>query len=145
MPALIRSEEGIASFDGVEFTEVEALRYDDVGDLPRIRSLGDAHLVHSERGVFFLDDNLSIVHIDSFPVEEPWPHETSIHYVDVWQNYVIVDRPSGTVFVSSKMRNFFPIASTERISKFVGVLPKPTSVLAIGESRLFAITNRCVQ
>lgn len=145
MPALIRSEEGIASFDGVEFTEVEALRYEDVGDFPLIRSLGDAHLVHSERGIFFLNDDLSIVHIDSFPVAEPWPHETSIDYVDAWQTYVIVDRPSGTVFVSSNMRNFFPIASTERISKFVGVLPKPTSVLVVGESRLFAVTDRCVQ
>lgn len=143
MPALIRSESGLATFDGTGLTERTALRYDAIGNSPYIRSLGQFHVVQSEKGVFLLGADLSLVHIDKFPVQQPWRHEVSIDYVDAWQTYVVVDRRSGAVYVSPDMREFSVVASAERITKFVGILPKPTSVLMVGENRLFAITNQC--
>jgi hypothetical protein len=143
MPALIRAESGLATFDGTHLTEMKALRYDAIGNSPFIRSLGQLHVIQSEKGVFLLGADLSLVHIDKFPVQQPWRHQVSIDYVDAWQTYVVVDRRSGAVYVSPDMREFSVVASAQRITKFVGILPKPTSVLMVGENRLFAITNQC--
>lgn len=143
MPVLVRSEEGIASFDGAYFEDIEPLRYDIIGNSPFIRTLGPLHLIQSEKGVFLLDADLSVTRIDSFPAENPWLHQVSIYYVDAWQTYVVNDRRSGKVYFSPDMLEFAEVDSAERITGFVGVLHEPASVLAVGESLLFAITDQC--
>ncbi|MEP3634158.1 MAG: hypothetical protein ABJQ23_19645 [Shimia thalassica] len=143
MPALVRSEEGIAIFDGANFEDIEPLRYDIIGNFPFIRTLGPLHLIQSENGIFLLDVDLSVTRINRFPTENPWRPQVTIYYVDAWQTYVVNDRRSGKVYVSPDMLEFAEVNSAERITGFAGVLNEPASVLAVGESLLFAITDRC--
>jgi hypothetical protein len=143
MPAFVSTKTGIATFDGTHLIERKNLGYEAIGNSPYIGSLGPFHFIQSEKGVFLLNDDLSLVHIDTFPIVQPWRHEVSIDYVSDWRTYVVVDRRLGKVYVSSDMQNFSLIGSAERITKFVGISPEPATVLLVGESGLFAIKNEC--
>ncbi|AFO91458.1 hypothetical protein PGA1_c17580 [Phaeobacter inhibens DSM 17395] len=143
MPIFVRSERGFMFLDGVQAVGIEALRYEKIGIHPSMKTIGELNIIQSELGVFVLSDDLSLRRIDNFPAENPWPHEVIIEYVETWQTYIIIDRRSGEIHVSKDMQSFSTVESEQRINASVGVLLEPTSVLVVGEDRLYAVTQDC--
>ena len=141
MPALVSAEDGLMALARTSFGMPPDLSYEHIGRLPKVWSSGGRNLIQSEKGVFILNEDLSVRRIGNFPVEEPWRHQTSIHHIDAWKAYVIVDRASGKVFLSPDLQDFIEVASTEQMASFVGVSPEPVSVLLVGETRLHALAK----
>jgi hypothetical protein len=144
MPIFVRSERGFMILDGVQAVGIEALRYEEIGNHPSMKTIGELNIIQSELGVFVLSDDLSLQRIDNFPAENPWAHEVSIEYVEAWQTYIIIDRRSGEIHVSKDMQSFGTVDSMQRINRTVGVLPEPTSLLVVGEDQLYVVTQDCV-
>jgi len=144
-PAIIGHSQGLATLKDTSFSLQEKLSYDVIGKLPKVWSSGRFNLIQSEKGVFFLNEDMTIERIENFPIEQPWQHQTSINYIEYWKAYMIVDRSSGKIFISTDMREFSELNTEKRITKFVGVLPSPLSVLTVGEDRLYTVTTECAQ
>lgn len=142
-PVFVRSDKGIVVLDGVRLSERQLLPYEDIGDHLRIKNLGRLNIIQSEKGVFILNDDLSLDKVENFPAESPWPHEVSIEFVDAWQSYLVIDRQSGKIHHSKDIKRFTNVETEERIDGVVGVLPDPASVLLIGEERLLVATKDC--
>lgn len=143
-PVFLHADKGIVLFDGVPLSQKQTLPYDAVGDHPSVRSLGGLNIIQSEIGVFVLKDDLSFERVDNFPVENPWPHEIDIEYVDAWQSYLIIDRRTGEIHQSKDMELFTKVETGKQVKGVAGVLLNPTSVLLIGEEELLVATKKCV-
>ena len=85
LPALLRSDKGIVALDGLQVSEPRALSYEKIGNRPKIKNLGRLDIIQSELGVFILNKNLSVRTVNDFPVDNPWPHEVSIDFVEAWR------------------------------------------------------------
>jgi hypothetical protein len=143
MPALFSDIHGFLAFDGSGFTSPAGLSSEILGDLPLIRSLGGKHLSQSEKGVFEIKEDLSVVRFDSFPIVEPWGPLVSIDYVAAWEVFVIVDKTSGKLFASRNMKEFEVIPSTEPLRDIVAILDEPPSALIVGQGGLVSMTDHC--
>ncbi|SMX31182.1 hypothetical protein [Actibacterium lipolyticum] len=143
MPAFLSDSHGFLAFDGSGFSRPAGLSYENLGDLPRVRSLGGKHLSQSEKGVFEIKEDLSVVRFDNFPIVQPWTHLVSIDYVDAWEVFVIADKASGKLFASSNMQEFEVIPSTEPLRSIISILDEPPSVLIGGQAGLVSMTDRC--
>jgi len=142
-PVFVRSANGLATFDGHVVSYLDHLTYENIGRLPRVLSFPDLVLIQSEKGIFILNDDMSTERINSFPSQEPLSINVSIDFIPAWQRYVIVDRRSGLVFLSSDMRVFTPLTAPVKLTEFIGVHPDQTSALFVGESQLYALTYTC--
>ena len=139
----VHADKGVVVLDGVSLSQLQVLSYEEIGDHPEVRSLGSLTIIHSEIGLFVLNDNLSLHRVGDFPVKAPWPHKVSIDYVEPWQTYLIIDKRSGEIHVSKDMERFTKLDSEERVTGVVGVLSEPTSALVIGEDQLYAVKQDC--
>ncbi len=142
-PVFVNSDTGIVVLDGVRLSDRQLLPYKDIGDHPRIKTLGRLNIIKSEKGVFILNDDLSFDRVENFPAESPWPHEVNIEFVDAWQSYLVIDHLSGEIYHSKDMKRFTNVETEEQIDGVVGILPDPASVLLIGEEQLLVATKDC--
>ncbi|MFV1530999.1 MULTISPECIES: hypothetical protein [unclassified Phaeobacter] len=139
----VNAGEGIMVLDGASLSQIQMWPYEKIGEHPDVKSLGGVTFIQSERGVFVLNDNLSLHRVANFPVEAPWRHEVRIDYVEAWQTYLVTDKRSGEIYVSKDMERFTKLESEQRVTGVVGLLPEPTSVLVIGEDQLYAVKQGC--
>ena len=142
-PMLIRTDNGIAAFDGETVREISSLSHDRVGELPKIMNFGDRIITQSEKGVFLLDNSLFAERVDAFPIARPWPHEVSINYLSGAEKYIVVDRETREIFESSDMRDFTRIDTDAKITKFVAALPDRDGALLVGTDMLYTLETRC--
>jgi len=142
-PVLLSSLEGFVAFDGQTVTALEGLTYEKVGTLPDFLWLDGSHFVHSQTGVFDLNDDLSTTPIDTFPIAEPWPFRVWIKFNPLWRAFVVVDKETGAVFTSPDMRSFTSVEAPAKITRFVAFTPDRTAALLVGADGLYTLGESC--
>jgi hypothetical protein len=142
-PALIPGVHGVWVFDGTSFEAPAELRYERIGTFPGIRTLGEVDIIQSEKGIFRLDADLSATPVSGFPFAEPWRPQFTLGYVPAWQSYWAIDRRSGALMISTDFERFERVPSPAGIHGAVGHVDDPTSLLLVGEDRLYMLTAAC--
>ena len=142
-PLLVEGADGWYAFDGTSLNALPALRTERVGELARIRRVGPSTLIQSRAGMFLLTDDLEAERVETFPIEQPWPHEIEIAFVEGANMFVVAHRRSGDVYVSTDLEQFARVPTPARIHRIVGSLPDRPGLLLVGADGLYTFEGSC--
>ena len=144
-PLLVEGADGWYAFDGTSLDALPTLRTELIGELARIRRVGPSTLIQSRAGVFLLTDDLEAERVKTFPIEQPWPHETDIAFVEGANTFVITHRRSGDVYISTDFEKFTRVPTPAPIQSIVGSLPDRPGLLLVGADGLYTFEGFCLR